>query len=311
MRYREPARTGGRGRLGGEELGREARAAGAGNQVARREREVGYAFAREPPPEVLRSWSVRRCGEVSSKEGSRAEGLVAGLAILRVRTMSSRSVMPAVIAATLSLGAACGGGGSGASPCGAASQACCASGTACTSGLTCQNGTCLSATAACGNSGQACCSSGAACNNGLACRNATCQTPTASASCDASACPQPLHASAVCVAGQCARGPCNPGYYDLDGAATFGCESTCDCVAHTCVTPSGTLNVTACPPPETGLVFQVASNGTSYGGLLQTSTSHTNIATMGEPTPGGLGGATVLSGGPYINYVGFDASNPP
>src|SRR5207302_5400035 len=40
-------------------------------------------------------------------------------------------------------------------------------------------------------------------------------------------CAQPSHANAKCLQGSCGRGPCWPGYYDIDGTATFGCESTC------------------------------------------------------------------------------------
>ena len=41
-------------------------------------------------------------------------------------------------------------------------------------------------------------------------------------------CPAPLHASVTCEGGLCGRGACEPGFFDLDGDATFGCESACN-----------------------------------------------------------------------------------
>jgi hypothetical protein len=82
-------------------------------------------------------------------------------------------------------------------------------------------------------------------------------------------CPAPLHAKAVCRAGKCGRGPCEREHYDIDGAATFGCESTC--AGTDCRLPSGQsvtlsvpavhdLDAAAAVPSSTGVGTKNTSN---------------------------------------------------
>jgi hypothetical protein len=68
------------------------------------------------------------------------------------------------------------------------------------------------------------------------------------------ACPTPPHAATTCDAGVCGRGPCDPGWYDID--SVVGCEA-------------GGEGVTAASLPETGLVFQAFASGGSYGGHVR------------------------------------------
>lgn len=100
------------------------------------------------------------------------------------------------------------------------------------------------------------------------------------------ACAVPVNAAARCFDGGCGRGPCIAGAFDLD-PAIFGCESTC--TAATCmVGDGGTVVFTAPPVPETGLVNEALSSGSSHGAAVQTSTGHTNFGILGEETPPGV-----------------------
>lgn len=100
------------------------------------------------------------------------------------------------------------------------------------------------------------------------------------------ACPTPVNASAVCRSGVCDRGPCNPGYFDIDRANTFGCEATC--AGKVCTDGLGNQTTLTVPPlPETGAVFQSPSSGSSFGGEVQTSATHTNFGVLGEPPASG------------------------
>jgi hypothetical protein len=109
----------------------------------------------------------------------------------------------------------------------------------------------------------------------------------------------------MCIAGQCSRGPCNPGYYDLGG--TFGCQSSCD--AGVCTSDDGgTTTVTNTPLPESGNVFRALSSGSSYGGGVQTSPSYTNTAALGESTPPPLNGVTTQSSTHYQNIGGMKST---
>lgn len=124
-------------------------------------------------------------------------------------------------------------------------------------------------------------------------------------------CPTPQHSTVACQNSQCGHGPCDPGYYDVNGDPTDGCESICDCAAHTCTSSAGTVTITNCPLPDTGAVFQALVSGVSEGGEVQTNSQFTNVGALGEPTPGHLGGATRAQNSSFINVGGFNASNPP
>ncbi|MCU0700486.1 MAG: hypothetical protein MUC96_28585 [Myxococcaceae bacterium] len=60
-------------------------------------------------------------------------------------------------------------------------------------------------------------------------------------------CPAVPNAVAVCLEGVCGRGPCAPGFFDLDPNAP-GCESTCQ--GAVCTGPSGPITLTAPPVAE-------------------------------------------------------------
>jgi len=111
------------------------------------------------------------------------------------------------------------------------------------------------------------------------------------------ACPTPLHAVAVCDAGACGRGACDPGWYDLDG--TLGCEA-------------GGEGVTAAPLPETGLVFQAFASGSSYGERLQGNGGrYTNVGVLGESTPPAVNGKVSETSTEHQNISGLNAIRPP
>jgi hypothetical protein len=69
-------------------------------------------------------------------------------------------------------------------------------------------------------------------------------------------CPAPLNAEAICSRGACGRGPCHPGFFDLDRATTFGCEATCE--ERICTDPSGArVRITNLPLHERDPALQV------------------------------------------------------
>jgi len=107
------------------------------------------------------------------------------------------------------------------------------------------------------------------------------------------ACPAPLHAAATCDGGACGRGPCDPGWYDIDASAP-GCES-------------GGEGVTAAPLPETGLVFQAFASGSSYGGRFQANGHYTNVGVLGESTPPAVNGAVSETNAEHKNIGGLNA----
>lgn len=39
--------------------------------------------------------------------------------------------------------------------------------------------------------------------------------------------------------------------------------------------------------PETGHDWNITSSGASFGSVVQTNAAHTNVGTVGQPTPGG------------------------
>ncbi|MFN7133884.1 MAG: putative metal-binding motif-containing protein [Myxococcales bacterium] len=120
-------------------------------------------------------------------------------------------------------------------------------------------------------------------------------------------CPTPVNAAPMCQNGACGRSPCKPGFFDLDGAATFGCEARCS--GRVCTLSDGTtVTLDARPLPELGLVFQTMSSGGSHGSAVQTSRTHTNVGTLGESTPPHAGGATSASNKRYRHVGGFNSA---
>jgi hypothetical protein len=115
----------------------------------------------------------------------------------------------------------------------------------------------------------------------------------------------PVNAEVKCSQGVCGRGPCLPGYFDLDGPRTFGCESTCK--NKVCTDGLTTVVVTNEPLPESGAVFQAMSSGAAWGAKAQMSAQYTNIGVLGEPTPPAVGGGVEQTGGPYRNVGGVSA----
>jgi hypothetical protein len=72
---------------------------------------------------------------------------------------------------------------------------------------------------------------------------------------------------------------------------------------------SGTLGDAGCVGCP--LNFSALSSGGSYGTLIQTSSSFTNVGNLGEPTPGGVGGQVTQTSSSFTNLSGFNASDPP
>lgn len=117
-------------------------------------------------------------------------------------------------------------------------------------------------------------------------------------------CALPAHAAARCGGGACGRGPCEPGFFDLDGPATFGCESTC--AGRRCTFPDGgTVDLNNDPLPESGGAFHTFAAGSSLGGAVQTSSQFTNEGVLGQGVPQGEPGQVEASGGSYRHVGGF------
>jgi hypothetical protein len=117
-------------------------------------------------------------------------------------------------------------------------------------------------------------------------------------------CPTPLHADPRCVYGHCRRGPCAAAWFDFDRDTTYGCEASCHGL--TCTLGSGeTVTLTAEPLPETGLTWQAVASGSSFGGEVQTSATHTNFGILGEPTPPLESGLVESSSATHRNLGGF------
>jgi len=119
-------------------------------------------------------------------------------------------------------------------------------------------------------------------------------------------CPTPLHSTRRCGQGQCRRGPCAAGWFDFDRDVTYGCEVSCN--GRICQDAAGnTITLTAEPLPETGLTWQAVASGSSFGGQVQTSATHTNMGILGEPTPPLASGRVESSNGTHRNLGGFSA----
>src|SRR5207247_1820279 len=119
-------------------------------------------------------------------------------------------------------------------------------------------------------------------------------------------CPTPTNALAVCELGACGRSACAVGFFDVDGATTFGCETQCS--GNTCQLPGGQqVRVTNPPVPESGGLWRTLATGGSFGAHLQTSAGFTNLTTVGEPTPA-VRGSQSQSSASYRNLAGFSAA---
>lgn len=118
------------------------------------------------------------------------------------------------------------------------------------------------------------------------------------------ACPAPAHADARCAQSACGRGPCEAGFFDLDGPATFGCEATCagrDCT----LGDGGTVHVNNDPMPERSGVFHSLSAGASFADKVQTNPGFTNVGVVGQGVPLENGAA---ANGQYRHVGGFGAA---
>jgi hypothetical protein len=189
----------------------------------------------------------------------------------------------------------------------------------CESGQTCVDGSCRPE--ACGAvpcpGGQSCVNGvctdtrcvGVSCSGGRTCQNGACVVP---AGCDAGVqddvancgqcgrvCPVPLNATARCLAGQCGRGPCAAGFFDLDGDVTPGCESTC--AGLNCTLPDGgTVTLTVPPLSERG--SGGISAGAAAGTSTQTNATHRHSGALGEGP--GVSGAS--ANGAHRNVGGLN-----
>jgi hypothetical protein len=177
----------------------------------------------------------------------------------------------------------------------------------CPSGETCVDGTCRpeacgAVPCPAGNTcvGGACTDTrclGVTCPAGRVCLQGACVT----SGCDAGVqddvancgqcgrvCPAPLNAPPRCTAGVCGRGPCAAGFFDVDGDATLGCESTCTGLL--CTLPDGgTVTLTVPPAPEgaVGAFSAAPAAGTS----AQSNATHRHSGVLGE-APGASGAAS-------------------
>lgn len=197
----------------------------------------------------------------------------------------------------------------------------CGAATDCTLGLGCLSGKC----GTCAADGD--CAKGAFCRGGMCvgCTSdnmcpagATCEmgqcktcpgavgrldTQTDPANCGrcGNACPKPLNAGAACHAGACGRANCAPGFFDFDGAKTFGCEAKCQGV--TCTAGDGSqLTLTFPPVPEGGSTMLGASNGGSWAASAQANTKFTNVGVVGE-SPSAA--SSTQQNAKFINQGGF------
>ncbi|MBM4381294.1 MAG: hypothetical protein FJ086_18650 [Deltaproteobacteria bacterium] len=126
------------------------------------------------------------------------------------------------------------------------------------------------------------------------------QPPTVDAGSACDLCPAPVHAALVCRDGRCGRGPCEAGFYDVDGPVTPGCESTC--VGTTCALPDGrTVTLTVPAVHDLGPAGATSSTG------LQSPTGdgRRHPAALGEPT-----GSVPSSNTTYRHTGGFHGATP-
>jgi hypothetical protein len=105
---------------------------------------------------------------------------------------------------------------------------------------------------------------------------------------------------------------CNPGYYDIDGAKTLGCESTCVANSggpgYTCTDGGGShVSVSALPLPSPALAGCVSVS--TFGGFVQTSAKYSSFGVLGDS----MGGASAVfsSSSQYKNYGGLTAGLAP
>jgi len=120
-------------------------------------------------------------------------------------------------------------------------------------------------------------------------------------------CPAPTNAPVACVAGACGRGPCEPGWYDLEGNGSCRWQ----CQGNSCTDLDGnTMTPTNTPLPERGQVFQALSSASSWGGAVQTSPSYTNMGVLGESTPPVPGAEIEQTSASYRNHGGVSAVGP-
>lgn len=195
----------------------------------------------------------------------------------------------------------------------------------CNAGKACRVAADCAATLGCANGRCGPCAAPSACRTGEVCRSGDCSGCRGDADCpDANSCEHelckpcpgavgpldtrtdpkncgrcgvvcglPSHASAACVVGKCGRGPCDAGYFDLDGATTFGCENSC--TLNVCRAPDGTTTTLGnTPMAERSLGLHDFASGSSFGSEVETSRNHTHVGVMGESTPPPVGGAVEL-----------------
>ena len=120
---------------------------------------------------------------------------------------------------------------------------------------------------------------------------------------------QAANATPLCVHGVCTRSPCLTGYFDFDPAVP-GCETRCD--------PSGCFDladrpvrIDSVPLPETGLVREARSSGTSRGALLQASAQYTAVTVTGDVSASFVDqNANELKSNAYILRGGFVPGAP-
>jgi hypothetical protein len=124
--------------------------------------------------------------------------------------------------------------------------------------------------------------------------------PPADAGTACDRCPTPVHAPLACRSGTCGRGPCEPGYYDVDGPVTPGCESTC--AGTTCTLPDG-RTVTLSMPAVHDLGPAGALSATGLQAPDGDGLRHP--AAVGEPT-----GSLPSSNAQYRHTGGFHGATP-
>lgn len=116
-------------------------------------------------------------------------------------------------------------------------------------------------------------------------------------------CAAPANAATRCAQGECGRGPCQAGFFDLDGPVVFGCESTC--VGRQCTFPDGgTITVHNDPLPESNSSFHAFAAGSSLADKVQTNSQFTNQGVLGQGVPQG----EEAVGGAYRHVGGFTSA---
>lgn len=135
---------------------------------------------------------------------------------------------------------------------------------------------------------------------GPPCDTARLSTDLANCGACGNACPAPLHAEAACRDGRCGRGPCERGFYDVDGQVTPGCESTC--TGTTCTLPGGqTVTLTVPAVHDLGPAGAPSSTGLQVPG----GANHRHPAAVGPP-----GGSLPSTNANYRHTGGFNGATP-